>query len=195
MQIFLDGQDIRHLNIEWLKSQIGIVSQEPTLFNVTIADNIGFGKDSATRIEIETAAKAANAHEFICDLPNGYSTLCGEGGSQLSGGQKQRIAIARALIKNPKIFLLDEATSALDMKSEKAVQASLDSARLNRTTIMIAHRLSTVQTADVIIAIDKGSVVEMGSHAELMTKRGLYYRLVLEQSIDGKEQSNFINCE
>ena len=168
------------------------MSQEPTLFNTTIAENIGYGKDTATRSEIEAAAMAANAHEFISNLPNGYSTLCGEGGSQLSGGQKQRIAIARALVRNPKIFLLDEATSALDMESEKAIQTSLDSAKLNRTTIMIAHRLSTIQSADVIIAIDKGSVVEMGTHSELMDKRGLYHQLVMEQSIDGKEQGKML---
>ena len=188
----LDGQDIKQLDIQWLRSQIGVVSQEPVLFNVTVAENIGYGKDGATRMEIEAAARAANAHEFISNLPNGYSTLVGEGGSQMSGGQKQRIAIARALIRDPKVLFLDEATSALDTESERAVQESLDQAQLNRTTIMIAHRLSTVKSADLIVAIDKGRIVEMGSHDELLANRNLYYNLVMEQSIgDNNEQKSY----
>ncbi len=191
-QILLDGQDIKQLDIQWLRSRIGVVSQEPVLFNVTVAENIGYGKDGATRMEIEAAARAANAHEFISNLPNGYSTLVGEGGSQLSGGQKQRIAIARALIRDPKVLFLDEATSALDTESERAVQESLDQAQLNRTTIMIAHRLSTVKSADLIVAIDKGRIVEMGSHDELLANRNLYYNLVTEQSIgDKNEQKSY----
>lgn len=180
--MLLDGKDIRQLDIQWLRRQVGVVSQEPVLFNVTVAENIGYGKDAATRDEIEAAAKAANAHEFIVNLPNGYSTLVGEGGSQLSGGQKQRIAIARALVRDPKILFLDEATSALDMESERAVQASLDMAQLHRTTIIIAHRLSTIQSADLIVVIDKGQMVEMGTHTELLAKRNLYFQLVTEQS-------------
>ena len=183
----MDGYDIKELSVKWLRNQIGIVSQEPVLFNVSIAENIGYGKENATTEEIEAAAKTANAHDFISALPDGYNTIVGEGGSQISGGQKQRIAIARALIKNPKILLLDEATSALDTESEKLVQTALDKAREGRTTIIIAHRLSTIQTADVIVGINEGRVVEMGSHSELLEKQGLYYKLVMNQSTEKEE--------
>ena len=177
----MDGIDIQDLKISWLRNQIGIVSQEPVLFSVSIAENISYGNEDATIEEIEMAAKFANAHDFISELPDGYNTLFGEGGSQLSGGQKQRVAIARALVRDPKILLLDEATSALDTESEKVVQDALDKAREGRTTIIIAHRLSTIQTADVIVGIDNGCVVEMGSHNELMKREGLYYQLVMNQ--------------
>ena len=187
-QISLDGIDIRDLNISWLRNQIGIVSQEPVLFNVSVAENISYGKEGATMHEIIMAAKVANAHDFISSLPDGYNTVVGEGGAQLSGGQKQRIAIARVLIRDPKILLLDEATSALDTESEKYVQKALDNAREGRTTIIIAHRLSTIQTADIIIGIDKGHVVEMGSHDELMRSEGLYYKLVMNQMITEEEE-------
>ena len=158
------------------------MSQEPVLFTATIAENIRFGREEATMEEIEQAAKIANAYNFISELPDGFNTHVGEGGTQMSGGQKQRIAIARALVRDPKILLLDEATSALDTESERVVQSALDKAREGRTTIVIAHRLSTIQTADIISSIDHGRVVEMGNHHELMDNEGLYYKLVKEQT-------------
>ncbi|CAM4852256.1 unnamed protein product, partial [Rotaria magnacalcarata] len=142
------------------RERIGVVSQEPILFQTTIRENIRFGKTNATQEEIEQAAKMANAHDFINDLPQKYETLVGERGAQLSGGQKQRIAIARALIRNPRILLLDEATSALDRESERIVQDALDRASRGRTTIVIAHRLSTIVNASKIIVLNAGSVVE-----------------------------------
>ena len=173
--------NIKELNLKWLRSHIGVVSQEPVLFDTTIAENIRYGKEDATMEEIQEAAKNANAHNFIMDLPKGYDTLVGEGGTQMSGGQKQRIAIARALVSNPKILLLDEATSALDTESESIVQEALDRAREGRTTIVIAHRLSTIQNADIIVSVEDGHVVETGSHTELMSNKGLYYDLVTAQ--------------
>ena len=167
------------------------MSQEPSLFNATIVENIRFGKKNATMEEIVEAAKNANAHNFISGLPDGYDTHVGERGAQLSGGQKQRIAIARAIIKDPKVLLLDEATSALDNESEKIVQDALDKAREGRTTIIIAHRLSTIQTADIIVSINKGCVVEMGSHADLMDREGLYYDLVTAQTIADEEHGGY----
>ncbi len=188
----IDNHDIKSLNLRWLRNQIGIVSQEPSLFDATITENIRYGKKDATMEEIIEAAKNANAHNFISDLPDGYNTHVGERGAQLSGGQKQRIAIARAIVKDPKVLLLDEATSALDTESEKIVQDALDKAREGRTTIIIAHRLSTIQTADTIVSIDKGCVVEMGSHAELMDKEGLYYDLVTAQTIAEEEHGTYL---
>ena len=164
-----------------------MVSQEPVLFNTTIAENIRYGKEGASMEEITAAAKMANAHDFISILPDGYDTHVGERGVQMSGGQKQRIAIARALVKDPKILLLDEATSALDTESERVVQEALDRAREGRTTIVIAHRLSTIQTADVIASIDHGCVVEMGTHSQLMDNEGLYFELVTAQTIAEEE--------
>ena len=181
-QITIDGKDIKSLNLRWLRQNIGVVSQEPVLFNATIAENIRFGREDATMEDIEQAAKRANIHDFITRLPRKYHTEVGEGGTQMSGGQKQRIAIARALVRDPKILLLDEATSALDTQSEKVVQDALDKAREGRTTIVIAHRLSTIRTADIIGSLDNGRVVEMGDHDELMATRGLYYDMVTEQS-------------
>lgn len=180
--VTLDGHDVRSLNIQWLRSLIGIVEQEPVLFATTIAENIRYGKDSATKEEIIAAAKEANAYNFIMDLPQQFDTLVGEGGGQMSGGQKQRIAIARALVRNPRILLLDMATSALDNESEATVQEALDKVRFGRTTISIAHRLSTIKNADVIIGFEHGRAVERGTHDELLERKGVYFTLVTLQS-------------
>ena len=180
-QITVSGRNILDLNIRWLRSNIGVVSQEPVLFDTTIAENICYGKEGVTMEQIEAAARNANAHNFISELPDGYNTLVGDRGTQLSGGQKQRIAIARALVRDPKLLLLDEATSALDTESERIVQEALDKAREGRTTIVIAHRLSTIKTADVIVSIEKGRAVEFGTHDELMMNKGLYSELVEAQ--------------
>ncbi|XP_040208751.1 ATP-dependent translocase ABCB1-like [Rana temporaria] len=189
-EVMVDGQDIRSLNVKWLRDNIGVVSQEPVLFGTTICENIRFGRDGVTEQEIEQAAREANAYDFISKLPDQFNTLVGERGAQLSGGQKQRIAIARALVRNPKILLLDEATSALDTQSEAVVQAALDKARAGRTTIVIAHRLSTVRTADIIAGFHGGIVVEQGSHDDLMCKKGVYYSLVMLQNQDKEEEKN-----
>uniref|UniRef100_A0AC34QYV8 p-glycoprotein n=1 Tax=Panagrolaimus sp. JU765 TaxID=591449 RepID=A0AC34QYV8_9BILA len=180
-EITIDGNKIQDLNIDSLRKMIGVVSQEPILFNCTIEENIKFGNSDVTDSEMRNACKMANAENFITKLPLGYKTMVGERGIQLSGGQKQRIAIARALVRNPKIFLLDEATSALDAESEYIVQQALDKARQGRTTIVIAHRLSTIKTADKIIAISDGKVEEIGTHDELMKNNGLYSNLVNAQ--------------
>jgi len=181
-QVLIDGKDLREYNVKWLRQHIGVVSQEPVLFQTTIEENIRFGKDDVSMDEIIKACKMANAHNFISELPEKYKTLVGERGAQLSGGQKQRIAIARALVRDPKILLLDEATSALDTESEAVVQAALDKAREGRTTIVIAHRLSTVRTANQIAGIDQGKIAELGSHDELMKTGGIYYTLCTNQS-------------
>ena len=190
--MLIGGHDVRDLNVKWLRSQIGLVSQEPVLFDTTIAENIRYGKEGATMEEIQEAAKSANAHDFVSSLPDGYDTIVGEGGALISGGQKQRIAIARALVRDPKILLLDEATSALDSESEKVVQNALDGACVGRTTIIIAHRLSTIQNADLIIVLDKGRMVERGTHADLVAKTGMYFDLVTAQSISVDIPSNEI---
>ncbi|XP_062957114.1 ATP-dependent translocase ABCB1 [Cynocephalus volans] len=178
----IDGQDIRTINVRYLREIIGVVSQEPVLFATTVAENIRYGRENVTMDEIEKAVKEANAYDFIMKLPHKFDTLVGERGAQLSGGQKQRIAIARALVRNPKILLLDEATSALDTESEAVVQVALDKARKGRTTIVIAHRLSTVRNADVIAGFDDGVIVETGNHDELMKEKGVYFKLVTMQT-------------
>uniref|UniRef100_A0A8C9LTL5 ATP binding cassette subfamily B member 1 n=1 Tax=Piliocolobus tephrosceles TaxID=591936 RepID=A0A8C9LTL5_9PRIM len=180
--VSVDGQDIRTINVRFLREIIGVVSQEPVLFATTIAENIRYGREDVTMDEIEKAVKEANAYDFIMKLPHKFDTLVGERGAQLSGGQKQRIAIARALVRNPKILLLDEATSALDTESEAVVQVALDKAREGRTTIVIAHRLSTVRNADVIAGFDDGVIVEKGNHDELMKEKGIYFKLVTMQT-------------
>ncbi|KAG8190233.1 hypothetical protein JTE90_011954 [Oedothorax gibbosus] len=180
--VLLDHNNVKDLNVGWLRDHIGLVGQEPVLFSMTIAENIRYGKNDATQEEIENAAKTANIHTFINTLPLKYETLIGDRGAQLSGGQKQRIAIARALVKNPKILLLDEATSALDTESESVVQAALDKASQGRTTVVVAHRLSTIRTADRIVVLSGGIVKEVGTHDELMEKGGIYFNLVQTQT-------------
>lgn len=179
--VFFNDVDLKDLNIEWLRARIGVVGQEPVLFGTTIYENIRYGREDATKEQIEAAARAANAMVFISKLPQGFHTLVGERGAQLSGGQKQRIAIARALVRDPEILLLDEATSALDTASEAKVQAALEKASIGRTTIIVAHRLSTIRRADRIVVINKGKVVESGTHNELMALKQHYYNLVMTQ--------------
>ncbi|XP_045876922.1 ATP-binding cassette sub-family B member 5 [Meles meles] len=181
--ITVDGNDIRTLNVHHYREHIGVVSQEPVLFETTINNNIKYGRDGVTNEEVEKAAKEANAYDFIMAFPNKFNTLVGEKGAQMSGGQKQRIAIARALVRNPKILILDEATSALDAESESVVQAALERASKRRTTIIIAHQLSTIRNADLIVTMKDGMVVEKGTHAELIANQGLYYSLAMSQDI------------
>jgi ATP-binding cassette subfamily B (MDR/TAP) protein 1 len=182
--IVVDGMDISTLNLSNYRSFLGLVSQEPNLFDLSVKENIIFGCNTApSQEDIEAAAKKANIHDFIIGLPNGYNTNLGAKGGQLSGGQKQRIAIARALVRNPKILLLDEATSALDAESEKVVQTALDEAAKGRTTIAIAHRLSTIQNADIIYVFKDGAVAESGTHQELLQLQGLYHELVVQQDM------------
>jgi subfamily B ATP-binding cassette protein MsbA len=182
--VSLDGQDVRGVSLHSLREQIALVTQEPFLFDDSIRANIAYARPDASTQEIETAARAAAAHDFVLSLPAGYDTLVGEAGARLSGGQRQRIAIARAFLKNAPILLLDEATSALDTESEAQVQAALERLMAGRATLLIAHRLSTVKGADRIYVIDKGRVVETGTHAGLLRARGLYARLAQAQHLD-----------
>lgn len=179
--IFIDGIDVNDVTLESLRKNIGIVSQDIILFNETVMDNIALGKLDATEEEIKEAAKAAYAHDFIKEMLHGYDTIIGERGIRLSGGQKQRISIARALLKNPPILILDEATSSLDTASEIIVQKALDNLMTNRTTFVIAHRLSTVRKADKILVLDKGKIIETGTHEELLSKEGMYKFLYKSQ--------------
>ncbi len=181
--IRIDGTDIRALRLRDLRALMGIVSQEAVLFNDTVHNNIAFGNENATHADIVAAATAANAHEFITALPDGYDTNIGDRGSKLSGGQRQRLTIARALLKNPPILILDEATSALDSESEQLVQAALERLLQNRTALVIAHRLSTVQHADEIVVLDAGRIIERGTHQELLAKGGIYRKLVELQAL------------
>jgi len=183
-RILIDGQDYKTLQAESIRSKMGIVNQESILFNDTIYNNIAFGCPDARPEVVEAAARIANAHEFIMQSENGYDTLVGDRGNKLSGGQKQRICIARAVLANPPIMLLDEATSALDTESEKLVQEALNNLMQNRTSVIIAHRLSTIQHADLIVVIDKGEIVETGSHSELLIRNGLYKRLIEMQAFN-----------
>jgi len=179
--VLIDGYDVRRVQIQSLRDQIGIVLQETQLFSGSVRDNIRYGRLEATDEEIEAAARMANAHEFICQLPDGYDTPVGERGVRLSGGQRQRIAIARAILKNPRILILDEATSSLDSESERLVQEALERLMAGRTSIVIAHRLSTVQRADRIAVIVAGELVEIGTHHELLARDGVYARLYERQ--------------
>ncbi|MCX6130130.1 MAG: ATP-binding cassette domain-containing protein, partial [Proteobacteria bacterium] len=182
--ISLDGHDLRELDGNWLRQQIGVVSQDPVLLSASIAENIRYGKINASEQDLHRAAKAANAHEFIESFPDGYATIVGERGIQLSGGQRQRVAIARAMLKDPRVLILDEATSALDAESEHLVQEALERLMQGRTTVVIAHRLSTVRNANRVLVIQNGEIVESGTHENLMADRnGLYFKLVNRQFV------------
>lgn len=183
-KVMIDGKDIRRMNLKSLRLKIGLVQQEPVLFATTIFENISYGKETeVTESEVIEAARAANVHGFVTGLPNGYQTQVGERGVQLSGGQKQRIAIARAVLKNPTILLLDEATSALDAESECVLQEALEKLMRGRTTVVVAHRLSTIRGVDSIAVVQDGRIVEHGSHSDLVSRNdGAYYRLLQLQS-------------
>ncbi|KAG5556373.1 hypothetical protein RHGRI_006840 [Rhododendron griersonianum] len=184
-QVLIDGINIKDFQLKWVREKIGLVSQEPVLFSCSIKDNIAYGKDGATLEEIKAATEIANAAKFIAILPQGLDTMVGEHGIQLSGGQKQRVAIARAILKDPRILLLDEATSALDAESERVVQEALDKIMVNRTTVIVAHRLSTVRNADMIAVIHQGKIVEKGSHSELLEDpEGAYSQLIRLQKVN-----------
>ncbi|MEP3383961.1 MAG: ATP-binding cassette domain-containing protein, partial [Flavobacteriaceae bacterium] len=183
-EILIDDINIKQITKKSLRELMGLVTQDSILFNDTVKNNIGLGKEGATDEEIIAAAKVANAHDFIMELPNGYNTNIGDSGNKLSGGQKQRLSIARAVLKNPPIMILDEATSALDTESERLVQDALEKMMKNRTSIVIAHRLSTIQNADSIVVLNKGEIVEQGTHEELMTSKKGYKKLVEMQSLN-----------
>jgi ATP-binding cassette subfamily B protein len=188
--IRIDGQPISEVSLASLRQQIALVSQDVFLFEGTIRENIVAGRENATEEEVIAAAKAAQAHDFICSLPNGYDTQVGELGSQISGGQRQRISLARAFLKNAPIILLDEPTSALDSETEQSIQMALQELTRGRTTIVIAHRLATVANADVIHVMDKGRVIESGRHRELIERGGLYarlYQIQFANAISGPE--------
>ncbi|XP_027368718.1 ABC transporter B family member 11-like [Abrus precatorius] len=189
-EVLIDGINLKEFQLKWIRQKIGLVSQEPVLFTCSIKENIAYGKDGATDEEIRAAAELANAAKFIDKLPHGLDTMVGEHGTQLSGGQKQRVAIARAILKDPRILLLDEATSALDAESERIVQEALDRIMINRTTVIVAHRLSTIRNADIIAVIHQGKIAERGSHAELTKDpEGAYSQLIRLQEIKGSEEN------
>ena len=177
-RISVDGRDIRDYSLASWRARIGVVAQEPQLFNDTVANNIAYGMPKASRKQIEEAARIADAHDFICAMPEGYDSYVGDGGAMLSGGQRQRLCIARAVLRNPDLLIFDEATSALDSEAEQQVQHSIDTLLKGRTAVVIAHRLSTVRNADQIVVIDKGRVAELGTHEELLALGGIYHRMV-----------------
>ncbi len=179
--VLFDDEDVRNLDARWLRQHIGVVAQEPVLFSTSVANNIRYGQPEASDAQVEAAARAANAHDFISRFPQAYATAVGERGVQLSGGQKQRVAIARAVLKDPKVLILDEATSALDAESEHLVQEALERLMQGRTTLIIAHRLSTVMRADRVVVLDQGHVVQSGPHGQLVKEEGIYRRLVERQ--------------
>jgi subfamily B ATP-binding cassette protein MsbA len=191
--ILIDGVDIRHVTLTSLRAQIGIVTQETVLFDDTIASNIAYGSPQASREAIEAAARAANAHDFVAALPDGYDTTIGERGQRLSGGQRQRLAIARALLKNAPILVLDEATSALDSESELLVQEALANLMMNRTSFVIAHRLSTIRRADAIIVLEQGRIAEIGRHDDLLTRpAGAYAALYQMQLLETRKPEQHV---
>ncbi|CAF4562467.1 unnamed protein product [Rotaria sp. Silwood1] len=182
----LQKADIRQLNLQWLRSQFGLVYQEPILFDLTLAENIAYGLENVPMEDIINAARKANIHQFIDQLPQGYQTKVGLKGNFLSGGEKQRIAIARALVRQPKVLLLDEPTSAMDSYNEHIVQEALEQAQIedpNRTSLIISHRLSTICSCDLICVLDRGQIVESGTHAELTRRRGTYYRMLAQKDL------------
>jgi ABC transporter fused permease/ATP-binding protein len=193
-RILLDERDLRELSPEWLRRHVGVVAQEPLLFSCSVAENIRYGRTNATDEEVKAAAKMANAHEFITKFPEGYETLVGERGVKLSGGQKQRVAIARAVLKDPRILVLDEATSALDAESEHLVKEALERLMKGRTTLIIAHRLSTVKGADRVVVLQDGVIVQSGDHATLMQEGGLYRKLVERQLEGGHRAANLASA-
>jgi ATP-binding cassette subfamily B protein len=189
--VTIDGHDVRGITLESLGDNIGVVTQETYLFHTTIRRNLLYGRPDASQLELEAAARAANIHDRIIELPDGYDTVVGERGYKLSGGEKQRLAIARVILKDPRILILDEATSSLDTTSERLVQGALEPLMEGRTTLAIAHRLSTILKADVIFVLDRGTVVERGTHDELLARGGLYARLYEQQFRSGLVEAEF----